>query len=136
VVTSVRGGGVAIVTSLSEVLNKKYIHMTVPFKRGDVTVVVDMLIKLANETDIQNPKPVGTVEYVKNNTRKMLSRTKAVSDLILPSYLQSIDRNQVLTHEVLGYDRQVNGMDAIRLQLKKIVLLRERESEIFNSLES
>jgi hypothetical protein len=136
VVTSIRGGGVAIVTSLPEVLNKKCIHMTVPFKRGDVTVVVDMLMKLANETDIQNPKPVGTVEYVKNNTRKMLSRTKAVSDLILPSDLQSIDRNQVLTHEVLGYDRQNNGMDAIRLQLKKIVLLRERESEIFNSLES
>jgi hypothetical protein len=64
IITCVRGGGVAIVTSLPEVLDKKCKRATVTFKRGDVTVVVDMLSKLANEIDINNPKPAGTVEYV------------------------------------------------------------------------
>jgi hypothetical protein len=64
VITCVRGGGVAIVTSRPEVLAKKCTRATVTSERGDVTVVVDMLSKLANEVDINNPKPAGTVEYI------------------------------------------------------------------------
>lgn len=136
VISCVRGGGVAIVISLPEVLDKKCTRMGIPFKRGDVTVIVDMLTKLANEIDIATPKPAGSVEYIRNNSGKMLSRTILLSDLILPCDLQNISRNQLLTHEMLGQDRRVNGMNVFRLQSSEIELLRERESEIFCSLES
>jgi hypothetical protein len=66
----------------------------------------------------------------------MLSRTILISDLILPCDLQSINRTQLLTNEVLGQDRRVNGLDELRLKRNEIELLRERESEFFCSLET
>jgi hypothetical protein len=62
-----------------------------------VTFIVDMPTKLANESDVLNPKPEETSEYIRNDTGKMLSRTILLSDLNLPSNLQSINRNQILT---------------------------------------
>ena len=135
VITCVRGGGVAIVTSLPEVLDKKCTRMGINYKLGDVTIIVDMLTKLAYEIDPNNPKPAGSVEYMKNNTGKMLQRTMLLSDLILPCDLHSINRKQLLTYEVLGLDRRINGMDVLRLQLSEIEVLREREGDIFCSLD-
>ena len=112
IIACVRGGGVAIVTSLPELLEKKCTRMTVSYKMNDVIVIVDMLTKVANEIDMH--KPVGTVEYTKNIMGKMLQRTMLLSDLILPSDLQRISRNQVLTYEVLGPERRINGMDVLR----------------------
>jgi hypothetical protein len=42
----------------------------------------------------------------------------------------------LLTHEVLGQHLRVQGLDIIRLQIKEIDLLREKESEIFISAEN
>lgn len=66
----------------------------------------------------------------------MLSRTILLSDLILPPDIQNISRNQLLTDDMLEQDRRANGMDVFCLQWSEIEFLREREGEIFCSLES
>ena len=66
----------------------------------------------------------------------MLQRTMLLSDLILPSDLQRINRNEILTYVVLGPERRINGMDVLRLLTSEIESLREREGEIFCSLET
>ena len=134
VITCVRGGGVVVITSLPKVLEKKCTRMGVSYKRGDVTVIVDILTKISKEPDALNPKPIGTVDYIKNNTGKMLQRTIHLADIILPLDIKSINRSQLLTFTVLGLEFRVNGLDVLRLQSSEIELFRERENEIFSSL--
>jgi hypothetical protein len=54
IIVCVKGGGLALVTSLPEVLLKKCQSMGVPFKRGDVTIVVDMLKKVDAIAGVQD----------------------------------------------------------------------------------
>ena len=84
VIICVRGGGVAIVILIPEVLVKKCTHMLISFRRGDVAVIVDMLTKITSEIDILKFKSDENIEYIRNNTGRMLSRTILLSNLILP----------------------------------------------------
>ena len=54
VIICIRGGGVAMITSLPEKLKKKCTRMGISYKMGDVTIVVDMLMKVA-DADVEQP---------------------------------------------------------------------------------
>ena len=133
VIVGVRGGGLALITSLPEVFEKKCTRMGVGYKMGDTVVLVDMLLRVNNDINL---RPVGTADYIKNNTGKMMGRTMLLSNLILPAPLEGKSRGMLLTHEVLGQEQRVQGLDAIRLQINELDLLRERECEIFHAAEN
>ena len=109
--------------------------MNIAYKLGDVTIIVDILEKLTSELDVNNPKPEGTVEFIKNVTGKLLQRTILLSDVVLPSDLDSIVANQVIAYETLGPERRFNGLNVFRLQQCDLESIRERESDIFSILE-
>ena len=135
VIICIRGGGVAMITSLPEKLKKKCTRrMGISYKMGDVTIVVDMLMKVA-DADAEHPIQVGSIDYVKNNTGKMLHRTLLISDLVLPTDLRSASRDKLITSEMLDPERRVRGMNVYRLQMRDIDLMRERETEIFYNQE-
>jgi hypothetical protein len=127
----IRGGGIAMITSLPEKLKKKCTRMGISYKMGDVTIIVDMLIKVTDADVAENHSQVGSVDYVKNSTGKMLHRTLLISDLVLPADLRSASRDKLITSEMLAPEQRVRGMNVYRLQLCDIDLLRERETEIF-----
>ena len=131
IIVYIRGGGVAMITSLPETLKKKCTRMGISYKMGDVTIIVDMLIKVANADAAEIHSQMGSVDFVKNNTGKMLHRTLLISDLVLPADLRSASRDKLISSELLGLEQRVHGMDVYRLQLCDIGLLRERETEIF-----
>ena len=133
VITCIKGGGIAMITSLPEVIEKKCKRMNIAYKLGDVTIIVDILEKLTSELDINNPKPEGTVEFIKNVTGKLLQRTILLSDVVLPSDLDSIAANQVIVYETLGPEIRFNGLNVIRLQRCDLESI--RESDIFSILE-
>ena len=97
---------------------------------GDVTIVVDMLMKVA-DADTEQPNKVGSIDYVKNNTGRMLHRTLLINDLVLPADLRSVSRDKVIMSVMLDPESRVRGMDVYRLQISDIELMRERETEIF-----
>jgi hypothetical protein len=58
--------------------------MGVPFKRGEVTIVVDMLKRADAVAGIQDNRPEGTVDYIRNHSViKMLARTILLSNIVL-----------------------------------------------------
>jgi hypothetical protein len=133
IIVGVKGGGLALITSLPEVLEKKCTRMNTTYKIGDTVVLVDMLLRVMQDVTV---RPVGTADYIRNNTGKMMGRTMSLSNLILLTPLEGKSRGMLLTHEVLGQHLRVQGLDVIRLQINEIDLLREKESEIFISAEN
>ena len=131
IIVCIRGGGVAMLTSLPEKLEKKCTRMGISYKMGDVTVIVDMLIDVTDADAAENNRQVGSIDYVKNNTGKMLHRTLLVSDLVFPADLGSASRDKLLTSEMLDGAQRFRGLDVYRLKMCDIELLRERETEIF-----
>lgn len=130
VIVGIKGGGLALITSLPEVLEKKCTRMGVGYKLGDFIVIVDMLTK-ANTTE-----GIDSIEYadfISNNKGKMLQRTTLLSNVILQAPLKDESRNELLTHKMLGPEHRENGLNALRLHVSEVNLLREVESEIFNA---
>ena len=74
-IVGVRGNGLAIIVSLPEVLEKKCPRLHITYKIGDVTVIVDFLTKVVNDINVDNPRPIGAADLIRNNEGKMLSRT-------------------------------------------------------------
>lgn len=132
IIAGVRGGGIAIIYGLPEVLDKKCTRMGTPYKIGDVIVMVHLLTKVPVGGSPSTPIQVGTVDYVRNNTGKMLHRTMLLSNIILPAIVAGKTRNNLVAVSILGVDQRYNGMDIYRLQLHDIEIIREREGELFN----
>lgn len=132
IIAGVKGGGLAIVYGLPEVLDKKCTRMGVLYKMGDVIVMVHLLTKVPVDTSVTVPMQVGTADYVRNSAGKMLHRTMLLSNIILPPIVPGKTRNNLIAVAILGVDQRYNGMDIYRLQLSDIDIIRERESEIFN----
>lgn len=136
IVVGVKGGGLALVTSLPEVLTKKCQRMSVPFKRGDVTIVVDMLKKVNDVAGVQDNRPQGTVDYIRNHTGiKMLQRTILLSNIVLPLLRPEMGRTSMIQCKVLSPAERIEGLDVLRLQSNEVEMLCERETELFNVLE-
>lgn len=113
-------------------LEKKCTRQNISYKIGDVTVIVDLPTKVVNGISIDNPRPIGTADFIRSNEGKLLSRTILVSNIILPSNLVGMSRDKLLSYNLLGLDQRVFGWDVMRLQLGEIESIRERESEIFS----
>ena len=99
IITCIKGGGVALITSLPEKLIKKCKREGINYKQGDVNVTVGMLAKAPEEISSTSLIVAGTIEYIKNASIKMRRRTILVSDLILPTDLQEIGWTQLLPCE-------------------------------------
>jgi hypothetical protein len=132
VIVGVRGGGLAIIVSLPEVLEKKCTRQNTSYKIGDVIVIVDFLTRSMNEMNVLNPTPIGTADFIRSNEGEMLSRAILVSNIILPTNLVGLSRENVLTYDLLGLDQRVFKLDVMRLQLSEIELIPERKSKIFS----
>ena len=128
IITCVKGGGVALITSLPEKLIKKCKRQGISYKLGDVIITVDMLAKATEEISSTSIIVAGTIEYIKNPSIKMRRRTILVSDLILPADLQEISRSQVLPCESRRHLQGASSIDVYRLQLNDIAELREEDS--------
>jgi hypothetical protein len=132
IIAGVRGGGIAIIYGLPEILDKRCRRMGVAYKIGDVIVMVHILTKVPVDAPPSIPIQVGTVDYVRNNAGKMLHRTMLLSDIILPAIVEGKTRSNLVAVSILGIDQRYNGMDIYRLQLNDIEIIREREGELFN----
>ena len=134
IITCVRSGGIALITSLPEKLSRKCKRQGVTYKLGDVVIVGDMLSKMSDDESVDVTAIVGATKYVKNSSNKMLQRTILLSDLILPADLHDITRSQLLRCESLQVQKEGKLVDVYFLQLSDIETLRELESEIFCSV--
>jgi hypothetical protein len=103
IIVGVKGGGLAIVTSLPEILGKKCQRMGVPFKLGDVIIVVDMLKRVDAIAGVQDNRPEGAVDYIRNHSGiKMLARTILLSNNVLPLIRPEMRRTSIIQCEVLS----------------------------------
>ena len=128
IIICIKGGGVALITSLPEILIKKCKHQGISYKQGDVIVTVDMLAKAPEEISSTSLIVAGTIEYIKNASIKMRRRTILVSDLILPTDLQEIGWTQLLPCESRQIQQGATRIDGYVLQVIDIAALREEDS--------
>lgn len=135
IIVGVRGGGLAMVTVLPEVLDRKCQRNTVKFNRGDVTVVVQMLKKINDIENAPSNRPVGSADYVRDITGKQTIRTILLSNIVLPTIRADMTRNSILACTLLDPSERRDGLDVYRLQINEIEMLSERENELFDSLE-
>jgi hypothetical protein len=135
IIVGIKGGGLALLTSLPEVLDKKCQRMGVKYKRGDVTIVVDMLKKINEVACGRDNRPQGTVDYVRNNAGKLLQRTILLSNIVLPLLRPEMRRSSTILCEVLPPEMRVEGLDVHRLQWSEVEMLCERVTELFTVLD-
>ena len=135
IVAGVRGGGVALVTTLPEVLDKKCVRMGISYKMGDVIIVVDILTKVLTDTAADGQRPTGTVDFIRSSVDKMLHRTVLMSNIILPEIVEGRTRSDLIPVTLREGDQRINGMNVFRLQSVDLDVLRERESELFSIAE-
>ena len=134
IITCIRSGGIALITSLPEKLSRKCTCQGINYKLGDVVVIGDMFTKMSDENSVNDTAFVGTTKYVKNSSNKMLQRTILVSDLILPADLRDITRSQLLRCEPVKVQKAGKLIDTYTLKLSELETLRELESEMFCSI--
>ncbi len=101
----VRGGGLALLTSLPEVLGKKCTRrknsVVTVYKRGDVIATVDMLMRVPPQFIRNNPIPDGHYDYIKNVENKAKNITVHFNDLILPPIGDTLTRGMLTPYEIL-----------------------------------
>jgi hypothetical protein len=128
VVVGILGGGLALVTSLPEVISKAVQRQGTKYKWGDALVIVDLLREV-------NP-PLGYDSqdhryFVKDNTGKRLQQTIHVGRLVLPVDLAPISRSATIPFNVLQDDAErVDGFDVLRIGIAGLNMLKEREAEL------
>lgn len=135
IIVGVKGGGLALLTAIPELHSKQCQRMSVKYKRGDVTVVVDMLKKLTVDDSIPNNRPPGTADYIRDNSGRLLQRTILLCNIILPNLSASMNRASMMKCTVLSQEERWEGLDVHRLQVNEVDNLHERDIEFFNVLE-
>jgi hypothetical protein len=135
IIVGVRGGGIALVTVLPEILGKKCQRNSVKFNRGDVTVVVHMLKRINDINNSAISRPAGSADYVRDISGKQTIRTILLSNIVLPTIRTDMTRNTIIACTLLDPSERRDGLDVHRLQISEIDMLSERESELFNSIE-
>lgn len=132
IIVGVHGGGLALVTALPEVIVRGCQRNNKTFKRGDVTVVIDVLTavreEIATEAQISN----STVDYVR--TTKLRNRTVLLSDIILPVIVEGVTRSNLFPCDVLDPSQRSNGLDIYRIRRCDVEMISEREREFFSSI--
>ena len=85
----------------------------VKYKRGDVTVVVDMLKNICDTESAQSTRPAGTADYIRNNGGKLLQRTVLLSDIVFPLISSNVNRETIIPSVVLSHSERVEGLDVL-----------------------
>ena len=135
IIAGVRGGGIAFITTLPEVLDKKCVRLGISYKIGDVIIVVDILTKVLTDTAVDGQRPTGTVDFVRSSVDKLLHRTVLMSNIILPEFVEGRTRSNLIPVALREGDLRINGMNVYRLQSVDLDVFRERESELFSIAE-
>jgi hypothetical protein len=131
IVIGLHGNALAIVTAIPEVLERACQRSRKTFKRGDVTLMVDILERVLVEGNAMDVEAGGTVDFIRN--RKLSNKTVLLSSVILPILVEGQSRNRTVNCLVLDPSKRLDGRDVIRLQVNDIEILRERENELFPS---
>lgn len=131
IIVGVRGKGIALITSLPEVLEKKCQRMGVHFKLGDVIVMIDMLKKAEREDSVLNQTPDGYTDYQRNNRGNVMQRTILLSKIVLPALVDGGNRQDMIQSELLGPLQRINGLDVYRLKSIDVEMINERENDMF-----
>ena len=92
--------------------------MEVKYKRGDVTIVVDMLTDITVTNSGQWIWPAGTADYI--GSGELLQRTVLLSNIVLPVISSYMDRESIVPCEVLSHSERVEGLDVFRLLINDI----------------
>jgi hypothetical protein len=129
IVIGLHGNALAIVTAIPEVLERACQRSRKTFKRGDVTLMVDILERVLVEGNAMDVEAGGTVDFIRN--RKLSNKTVLLSSVILPILVEGQSRNRTVNCLVLDPSKRLDGRDVIRLQVNDIEILRERENELF-----
>ena len=129
IIVGVRGGGLALVTALPEVIERSCQRMGKKFKRGDVTVVVDVLKLAIQEIGAEVHQSNGTIDYVRD--RKHLQRTLLLSNIVLPVIVEGVSRSALLNCDLLDPSQRRNGLDVYRMKVSDVEMISERERELF-----
>lgn len=132
IVVGLRGGGLALVTVLPEVIERACQRNGKKFKRGDVTVVVDVLKEVREEPMMESLIPSGYMDYVRSS--KQLQRTMLLSDIILPAIVEGVARSDLLHCDILDPSDRRNGLDVYRMSKNDVEMISEREKELFSSI--
>jgi hypothetical protein len=108
IIVRVRGGGLALLTSLPEVLerncSKRKNNVVTTYKRGDVLATVDMLMRVPPQYIRKNPIPDGHYDYIKNVEGKAKNITLHFNELILPPLPpieDTLTRGMLTPYEIL-----------------------------------
>lgn len=129
IVVGIRGGGIALVKSIPEVLEKACQRTGKKFKRGDITIVVDVLKeseKLLEEGGIEY------VDYIRN--MKQLKKTILLGDVVIPVIAEGASRSKLFSCVALENSLCEVGLGAFRMAAKDVEMLNERGREIFPTL--
>ena len=126
-----RGGDLAFITTLPEVLDKNCVRMGISYKMGYVIIVIDILTKVLTDTAVDGQRPTVTVAFVRSSVDKLLYRTVLMSNIILPEIVEGHTSCNLIPLTLREGDLRINGMNIYRLQYVDLGVLRERESELF-----
>jgi hypothetical protein len=135
IIVGVKGGGIAVLKRIPEVLQKDCHRMKQKYKRGDTVVVLDFLIEVKSVSNDRNEllnTPKEFKDYVRNTTGKMLERTIKVMNIVIPETGEGVNRDQYIPCEILGPLERFEGLDIHRISINDIDRLRELEIEIFS----
>ena len=128
VLVGLQGGGLALVTSLPEVLDKARQRQGIKYKRGDVLVIIDLL------REVKPPVGYDSQDhcyFVKDNTGKRLQQTVHVGTLVLPPDLTNISRSATIPFTVLQAEvDQFEGLDVLRIGSAGLEILKEHGADL------
>jgi hypothetical protein len=137
ILVGVRGGGIAILKRIPEVMPKACTRNKIPFKLGDSVVVIDFLTKIKSVSNDRNEwinTPQGFIDYVRNTTGKMTDRFVHVKNIIIPDHDEGVIRDQHIPCEVrVDPLERFEGLDVFRISIDVVDNLRELELEIFGN---
>lgn len=130
VIVGVRGGGLALVTALPEVIERNCQRMGKKFKRGDVTFVLDVLKLVIQEIGAEVHQFNGTIDYVRDGKQKQ--RTLLLSNIVLPVVVEGVSRSTLFNCDLLHPSQRRNGLDVYRMKVSDLEMISERERELFS----
>jgi hypothetical protein len=118
------------VAALPEVIERSCQLMGKKFKRGDVTVVVDVLKIVIEEVGAEVHQSNGTIDYVRDG--KHLQRTLLLSNIVLPVIVEGVSRSTLFHCDLLDPSQRRNGLDIYRMEVSDVEMISERERELFS----
>ena len=117
-------------TALPEVIERSCQWMGKKFKRGDVTVVVDLLKIVIEEIGAEVHRSNGTIDYVRDI--KHLQRTLLRSNIVLPVIVVGVSRSTLFNCDLLDPSQHRHGLDIYRMKVSDVEMISERERELFS----